>query len=80
MKKINVIFLRSAKILLSRKQYSDWREIQDDYDDYIASLEFETLIEIEEHLKIDYKISTEKAKREINRLNDSTQDTIEIAL
>ena len=80
MKKFNLIFLRSEKMLLSRKQFSDWREIQDEYDDYMASLDFETLTEIEEYLKSDYKISTEKAKQEVNKLNDSTEETLEIEI
>ena len=67
-------------MLLSRKQYSDWREIQDEYDDYMVSLDFETLTEIEEYLKSDYKISTEKAKQEVNKLNDSTEETLEIEI
>lgn len=34
----HVIFLRSDALLISRKPYADWREIQDEWDDYMTSL------------------------------------------
>jgi hypothetical protein len=34
----HLIFLRSGVVLLSRKPYADWREIQDEWDDYMTSL------------------------------------------
>jgi hypothetical protein len=33
-----VIYLRPDGMLLSKKQYSDWREIQDEYENYMTSL------------------------------------------
>jgi hypothetical protein len=35
---VHVIYLRAGGMLLSRKPYSDWREIQDEYEDYMTSL------------------------------------------
>lgn len=35
---IHLIYLRPEGMLLSRKQYSDWREIQDEYENYMTSL------------------------------------------
>ncbi len=78
MKKFNLIFLRSDKMLLSRKQYSDWREIQDKYDDYMASVDFETLIDVQNYIKMDYKLTADKAQKEINKLNESSNDIVEI--
>ena len=34
---LNIIFTE-AELLVSKKSYSSWREIQDEYDDYKASL------------------------------------------
>ena len=45
MNQYNLIFLRSNKMLLSRKTYSDWREIQDEYEDYMTSLDFEAIMD-----------------------------------
>lgn len=80
MKQFKLIFLRSDKILLSKKQYVDWREIQEEYEDYMASLEFGSLKDVEEYIKMDYKLSSENARNEVNRLNTSSNDTIEIEI
>ena len=32
------IILTRKEVLISRKPYASWREIQDEYDDYMASL------------------------------------------
>ncbi|MDG1332776.1 MAG: hypothetical protein P8P74_10620 [Crocinitomicaceae bacterium] len=80
MKQFNLIFLKSDKMLLSRKAYGNWREIQDEYEGYMASLDFESLKEIEEYIKLDYKLSTDQAKNEVGKLNDSSNETIEILI
>jgi len=33
-----LIILTRKEVLISRKPYASWREIQDEYDDYMASL------------------------------------------
>ena len=35
---VHLIYLRSGETLISRKPYADWREIQDEYEDYMTSL------------------------------------------
>jgi len=67
-------------MLLSRKQYSDWREIQDEYDDYMASLDFETLADVQDYIIMDYKLTSEKAKQEVNRIDETSDETIEIEI
>ena len=67
-------------MLLSRKKYSDWREIQDEYDDYMTSLDFESIMDVEEYIRMDYNLTSDKAKSEVKKLNDSTKETIEILL
>ena len=67
-------------MLLSRKKYFDWREIQDEYEDYMTSLDFESIMDVEEYIKMDYKLTSDKAKNEVRKLNDSTKDTIEIEI
>ena len=78
MKKYNLIFLRTGKLLLSRKQYSNWREIQDEYDDYMASLDFESLLDVQDYIKMDYNLTLDKAKQEVNRINQTSDETVEI--
>jgi hypothetical protein len=36
--KLHVIYTRSGHILLSRRLYDSWQQIQQDVDDYMASL------------------------------------------
>jgi hypothetical protein len=68
LKKYNLIYLRSNKLRLSRKQYSSWKEIQDEYNDYMTSLSFESLNDIINYLKLDYGLTLDKAKNEIKNL------------
>jgi hypothetical protein len=35
---VYLIYLRPDRMLLSRKRYSDWREIQDEYENYMTSV------------------------------------------
>lgn len=35
---LHLIYLRSGRVIVSRKRYADWREIQDEYEDYMTSL------------------------------------------
>ncbi|RXQ91011.1 hypothetical protein EO244_12980 [Ancylomarina salipaludis] len=67
-------------MLLTKKLYSDWTEIQGEYEDYMASLDFNTLNEIEEYIRVDYKLTANKAKQEVNKINIALNDTIEIEL
>lgn len=67
-------------MLLSRKKYSDWKEIQDEYEDYMTSLDFESITDVEKYIKMDYKLTSDKAKNEVRKLNDSAKDTIEIEI
>lgn len=37
-KDLRIIYLRDETVLVSKRAYRDWREIQDLYDQYMASL------------------------------------------
>lgn len=80
MKNYNLIFLRSEKVLLSTKPYNDWREIQDAYEDYMTSIEFKSLEEVQEYLMIEYKLTFERVKGEISRYEQYSDETIELEL
>jgi len=38
MSELHIIFTRKEEVLISRKPYAAWQEIQDEYDGYMASL------------------------------------------
>ena len=65
-------------MLLSRKQYSEWREIQDEYVHYMASMDFESLLDIQDYFKMDYKLTLDKAKQEVNKIHETLDETVEI--
>lgn len=78
MKRYNIIFTRDSKVLLSSKKYKDWREIQDTYENYMASLDFDTLDEIVEYLVIEYKITIDKTKESVKPIITLKNNTIEL--
>jgi hypothetical protein len=71
---INIIFLRSPVIIVSRKEYSGWREIQDIYDNYMTSLEFESLESARDWLVAEYP----DQKNEINTKLDEFEKNKEL--
>ncbi len=43
-------------MLLSSKEYNSWREIQDEYENYSTSIDFENFEAIKEYIISDYKV------------------------
>lgn len=80
MKRYNLIFLRDNKVLLSQKAYVEWHEIQEEYDYYMASLDFDTLQELTDYICMDYKLTPQKAKQEVEKLLLSNSDCIELKI
>ena len=80
MKLYNLIFLRNSKVILSKKTYYDWKEIQTEFDDYMSSLEFETSDVLIEYLSSNYKFSLEQIKSELNKIYTDKSSQIEINL
>jgi hypothetical protein len=80
MQKFNLIFLRSNKVLVSQKQYSDWKEIQNEFDDYMANVGFDSIDKIKEYIQFDYKLTEEKAFKESKKISESNSDYVEIEL
>ncbi len=66
MSKFNLIYLKN-KVLISKKEYLDWREIQNDFNSYVSSLEFASTEEIKEFLKDEYSLTEEKSILEIKK-------------
>ena len=62
MKKYNLIFLNTGVMLLSSKEYNSWLEIQDEYENYSASIDFESFEAIKEYIISDYKVEKTQAE------------------
>lgn len=58
----NIIYLKS-EVILSKKQFESWRDIQELYEDYKASLKFETIDEVNDFLSSEYRIDDESTKK-----------------
>jgi hypothetical protein len=50
----HLVYLRPAGLLLVKKPQADWRELQEEYEEYMASLGPWTAAEICEHFALDY--------------------------
>ena len=50
---IHIVFTKS-KMLLSKKRYESWREIQNEYEDYVASLGPWSEVDVAEYLRDDH--------------------------
>jgi hypothetical protein len=57
---IHLIYLKPDRMLLSQKQYSDWYEIQDEYESYLTSVGPFSIDELMEFLSEEYGSDTAK--------------------
>ena len=78
MSKFHLIFRRNSPILLSRKTYANWMDIQNEFEDYMASIEFDDLIEVIDYLKTEYKITNEKAEQEAHKLLSTGKESVQL--
>ena len=73
-----LIFLRSG-IVVSKRPYADWRAIQDDYEDYKASLGPWTAAEIADYFAMDYSDDDARwpfSRRELSDFFGSGEHTL----
>ena len=76
---LNIIYLRSGSMLLSRKLYRDWREIQDEFEDYQTSLGPWSISEVLEFLQWDYPaLMTEGQQARITQFIESEEEQMEL--
>ncbi len=80
MSKYNLIYLKSHKTILSKKLYTDWKDIKADYPDYFRSLSFNSSMEIEQYLQMEFNLSPEKVKMEVRKITDSEDEAVVIGV
>lgn len=73
---LDLIFTKS-KLLLS-KTTNAWRQWQDEYEDYMASLNFEDLEELLEYLQMDYKLSDNTIERLSSEILQNRNEIMEL--
>ena len=75
---IHIVFLESG-VLVSKKTYADWREIQEDFSDYKASLGPWKQDEVVEWLEFEYSNLSPSASEQIRSLMSSDSESVELA-
>ena len=78
MKKFNLIFLNTGKLFISSKRYCSWKEIQDEYENYSASVEFESLEEIIDYIVLDYKLEKEFVLALLDNYRRGNEQAVEL--
>lgn len=75
---LRLIYLRNAGCVLTKKKYNDWREVQDDYDDYMTDMLFADYQDIIEFFEEDFKDerSFPFSKEEITSFAQSDDEVI----
>ena len=71
---LHIIYL-TTQMLLSKKRYSDWRQIQDEFADYTTSLGPCTATEVLEYLHAEYP-SSPITREHLKNFLDSDDETI----
>ncbi|MBR8211164.1 hypothetical protein KDW61_21105 [Burkholderia cenocepacia] len=75
---LHVIYTRSDRILVSRRRYESWRQIQDEIADYMASLGPWPPDEMIEYLDGEHPGLDPSAAEQVGTLVSSTEPIIEL--
>ena len=76
---LHIVYLRKGAMLLTKKHYRDWREIQDEFEDYMASLGPWPVSDVLDFLVFEYTTEmTEGEKARIARFVESKGETMEL--
>ena len=78
MKQYHLIYLRNGQVLLSNKSYTNWQQIQLDYEDYMTSTGFDSLDCVKEKLKAEYLLDDTDAMSLMNNINCTKLSVIEL--
>jgi len=65
-------------MLISKKKYLNWTNIQNEFDDYKASLDFDSIDSLKEYMRQDYKLSIGDLDKLINPIINSKLDHLEL--
>ena len=76
--KLYIIYLRDGRMLVSKKVYSSWREIQDEYEAYMTSLGPWTVEAVLDYLRTDYPDSADRMREAVMHLESTPEMTCEI--
>ena len=75
---LDLIFTKSR--FLSSKTSKDWRQWQDEFEDYMASLTFETQDALLAYLQMDYKLPAAAIERLASEIIRDGREVMELKL
>ena len=70
---LHIVYLRPDGMILTKKEYRTWREIQDEYDEYRASLGPWDVEEVIAFIRTDYPSNPPFTEDEIRRFVESDE-------
>ncbi len=75
---LRLIYLRSGEVLLSKKQYTGWQEISDEYEQYMTDMCFGTVEDVVSFFALDFGVESEWpfSKQEIVGFIDSDKPVV----
>lgn len=79
MNELHIIFTRNEEVIISRKAYASWREIQDEYDDYMTSLGPWAADAVASWLDEEYSDLVPSAQEQVEALLSSEQEVQNVA-
>ncbi len=78
MVELHIVFRRENPTLLTKKPYLDWRQIQDEFDDYMASLGPWTVSDVIDFWRMEYPKVCPAAITKIEQFALSSDQSIEM--
>lgn len=75
---LHVIYTRSNLLILSRREYASWRQIQDDIDDYMSSLGPWTATQTVEYLQEEHPDLSPNAAEQMRAFLATGDSTISL--
>ena len=75
---LHIIYTRS-RMLLSKKRYASWKQIQDEFEDYVASLGPWPSSEVISYLAEDYPNASLSAAEQVQRFLESPCETADLS-
>ena len=76
--RLHLIYLRDGRILVSRKEYANWKEIQAEYEAYMASLGPWPLEEVVDFLTTEYSKAGERIRDAVIAFAKSQMESCEL--
>ncbi len=70
---LHIVYLRPDGMLLTKKEYRTWRDIQDEYDEYMASLGPWDVAEVIDFIRTEYPSSPPFTEDQIRRFVESDE-------